>query len=180
MQNKGRQEKTGGEKKIAEQTQKIVRLGDVDIPTSDTIVHGLTKIYGINWSLANAIVNALGFDKKTKFDNLDETSLEKLKNAIYNPKSIGIPTWLLNWRRFDPNSPEHYVGNQLKSIEEMYMETLKNSGTWRGYRHQFNYKVRGQRTRSRGANVKGRIGMAVGVLKKAGKKPTQQQTEEKK
>ncbi len=169
MQGKGKPEQ--GAVKKEEQLQKIVRIGDVDINTTDTVLHGLTKIYGISWSLSNAIVNVLGLDRKTKFEELDQQTMDKLKDIIVNPKKYGIPNWLLNWRRFDPNSPEHYIGNQLKSVEEMYIESLKTSGTWRGFRHQFNYKVRGQRTRSRGANVKGRIGMTVGVTRKS----TQQQ-----
>jgi small subunit ribosomal protein S13 len=38
----------------------------------------------------------------------------------------------------------------------------KESNTWKGYRHAYGQKVRGQRTRSTG-----RTGMTVGVLRKA-------------
>jgi ribosomal protein S13 len=48
----------------------------------------------------------------------------------------------------------------------MDVESLKAKRCYRGVRHIHSYKVRGQRTRSRGANVRGRVGSTVGVVKK--------------
>lgn len=157
---KGKEEKGKVE---AEKEEKILRIGDVDIPVTMKIYRGLMKIHGISYSLASAIVNLLDIRDK-KFEELDEQTLNKLIDVVYNPKKY-LPSWLLNYRRFDEK--EHHIGDELRSVDQIHIEEIKNSGTWRGFRHQFNYKVRGQRTRSRGANVRGRVGQTVGVMRKA-------------
>ncbi|MCW1291608.1 MAG: 30S ribosomal protein S13 [Candidatus Rehaiarchaeum fermentans] len=158
---KGSKEQEKEKKEIKE--EKIIRLGDVDIPASFSIYKGLLRIHGISYSIANAIIRKLQLENKT-FGDLDSNTIEKIKELMSQPSKY-LPNWLLNYRT--EGEKEHYFGDELKSKDRLHLEELKNSGTWRGFRHQLNYKVRGQRTRSRGANVKGRVGSIVGVTKKS-------------
>ena len=81
---------------------------------------------------------------------------------------MSLPDWLYNWRRDDTTGLDyHLLSTELRSKMTMHIQNIKNSRSYRGYRHSFNYKMRGQRVRSRGANFRGRVGGTVGVSKKS-------------
>ena len=54
------------------------------------------------------------------------------------------------------------MGGQVGDTGTLTIERDKTTYTWRGFRHTYGQKVRGQRTRSTG-----RTGMTVGVLRKS-------------
>ena len=56
----------------------------------------------------------------------------------------------------------HYISSDLVYVVRQDIDHEKDAYTWRGYRHTYGQKVRGQRTRTTG-----RTGMTVGVLRKA-------------
>ncbi|MGC8516873.1 MAG: 30S ribosomal protein S13 [Candidatus Acidifodinimicrobium sp.] len=146
--------------------KRIIRIGDTDLDGDKSVISQLIRIYGVSASYANAIINALNLEAKTKLQDLNEETINKLKEALINPQKYGIPLWLLNWQKeVESGASKHKVGSELKSKNALNLQQIKLLRTFRGIRHQFGYKVRGQKTRSRGANEKGRIGKTIGVTK---------------
>ena len=78
-----------------------------------------------------------------------------------------MPRYMLNKRKnFDTGADVHYVGNDLTFSIRQDVNREVNLRTWKGYRHQYGQKVRGQHTRSTG-----RTGATMGVVKKSALKP---------
>ena len=160
--------------------RKIFRIGDDDLPGYKKIRNVFRDIYGVSFSYSNAIIKAINIDPNKKLQDLDENSMGRLKDALYNPSAYGIPKWMYNWRKEEETGVDkHYIGNDLMAKNNLNIQNIKLSGSYRGYRHQFGYKLRGQRTRSRGANFKGRVGPTVGVTKKKEQVQQQQQQQKK-
>lgn len=98
---------------------------------------------------------------------MDEKELNELKDALSDPFKYKLPHWIFNWRKDEETGLNyHLLSNELKSKTTMHIQKIKTSRSYRGYRHSFNYKLRGQRVKSRGSNVHGRIGSSLGVIKK--------------
>jgi small subunit ribosomal protein S13 len=152
--------------------KRIIRIGDTDLDGDKSVISQLIRIYGVSASYANAMVNALNIEANSKLQDLNEEMITKLKEALTNPQKYGIPLWLLNWQKeLETGISKHKVGNELKSKNALNLQQIKLLRTYRGVRHQFGYKVRGQKTRSRGANEKGRVGKTIGVTKAKEMKP---------
>ncbi len=149
-----------------EEFKKIIRIAEADLDGSKRIEHALTSIRGVGWSYANAIRNVLGFENK-KLSELSEEEIKKIKEVLESPEKFGIPMWMYNRRRDTKSGKDvHVISSDLELVNKMDIRRLKGLKTYRGVRHSYNYKVRGQRTRSRGANVRGRRGSTVGVVRK--------------
>jgi small subunit ribosomal protein S13 len=152
--------------------RRIIRIADTDIDGSKELKDALRLITGIGFSFANAIVKSIGVNGEKKLQDLSGEELDKLKNAMKNPHSAGVPGWMYNWRRDETTGLDvHLIGNELKSKHTLHIQEIKTSRSYRGYRHSFNYKLRGQRVKSRGANFKGRVGSTLGVTKKSAAAP---------
>ncbi|MEM3791260.1 MAG: 30S ribosomal protein S13 [Candidatus Micrarchaeaceae archaeon] len=157
----------------------IVRLAGRDVRGDLRIDRALAEVKGIGHNLAAALVKRLyereGIDKNAKIGELDEKQLESVEKIIKDPKSYNIMPYLLN-RRKDRETKEDMllVGTDLivKTKQDIDYEIKIQS--WRGFRHQYGQKVRGQRTRSTG-----RTGIAVGVMKKAAKEAAKKEEEKK-
>ncbi|MCD6547212.1 MAG: 30S ribosomal protein S13 [Nanoarchaeota archaeon] len=153
--------------------KKIIRIADTDLDASKKIEHALISIKGVSWSYAHAVRKALGLDN-VALESLPEEDIERIKQALKEPQKFGIPSWLYNRRKDIVTGKDyHLVSSDLVLSHNLDLKRLKSIKCYRGIRHMFNYKVRGQRTRSRGANVRGRVGATVGVVRrkqKPGKK----------
>lgn len=146
--------------------KKVIRIAGADLDDAKRIEHALISIKGISWTYAHAIRMALGFDN-LKLTDLSDEQIEKIKQVLAEPSKFGIPSWIYN-RQKDIRSGKnlHLISSDLILANNMDIRRLKNMRSYRGVRHFYNYKVRGQRTRSRGANVRGRTGSTVGVVRK--------------
>jgi small subunit ribosomal protein S13 len=151
---------------LSQTATKIVRIAESDLDGNKKLEHGLTKIKGVSWSYAHAVRNALGLPNK-KIADLSDEEINKIREALGNPEKFGIPDWLCN-RRTDPVTGKtmHILSSDLVLVGKIDVKRLKTMRCFRGIRHAYGYKVRGQRTRSRGANVRGRVGGTVGVIRK--------------
>ncbi len=177
-QGKSQQGKPPAPKVVGE--RKIIRIADTDLNGDKKVGDALRDIHGVSFSFSNAVMRVLGIEYNKKLQEIDDNTLSKLKEALYDPKKYNIPVWLCNWRKDEHSGLDyHYVGNELKSKVTLHIQNIKSSRTYRGYRHSFNYKLRGQRVKSRGANTRGRIGSTMGVTKKTAQQQ-QAGTEEKK
>jgi small subunit ribosomal protein S13 len=94
---------------------------------------------------------------------LTEKEVSDIEAAIKNPSLIGIPNWYLNRRKdSDTGTDKHLLTSDLDFTISNDIEREKTVYSWRGYRHMFGLRVRGQCTRTTG-----RKGGAVGVKKVA-------------
>jgi len=147
--------------------KKIIRIANADLDGSKRVEHALIKIKGVSWALSHAIREVMGLPRDTLLSDLSKEQLDKIKEILESPAKFGIPSWLLNRRR-DPVTGKdlHIYASDLVLTHKMDIRRLQNMRCYRGIRHMFNLKCRGQRTRSNGANVRGRKGGTVGVVRK--------------
>jgi len=142
----------------------IVRIVGNDIFGEKKAIVGLTQIRGIGYIFAKAILDSLQIDSNTNIGFLNEQQVQSIEKIIENPISANFPAWFLN-RRKDLESGKnlHLITSDIELTVRNDIEREKTTNSWRGIRHMFGLKVRGQRTRTTG-----RKGGAVGV-KKGGK-----------
>ena len=141
--------------------QHIVRILGNDIPGDKKIIVGLTQIRGVGYMFANTILNTLKIDPNQRMGHLSTDHIQLIEKIIKDPLSSDFPSWFLN-RRKDVESGEdkHLITSDIAFTVRNDIEREKTTGSWRGIRHMFGLKVRGQRTR-----CTGRKGGAVGVAK---------------
>jgi small subunit ribosomal protein S13 len=139
----------------------IVRIVGNDIPGERKLIIGLTQIKGIGYNFATAILDNLKINPNSNVGYLSDSEVQAIEKLITDPSSANFPTWFLNRRK------DVETGNDLHLLTSDIDFTLRNdierervTSSWRGYRHLYGLKVRGQRTR-----CTGRKGGAVGVAK---------------
>ena len=142
----------------------IVRIVGNDIHGEKKLVVGLTQIRGIGFIFANAILDKLEINNNGYIGNLTDAQVTSIENLIKNPSSGGFPDWFLNRRKdVETGKNMHLITSDIALTVRNDIEREKGVSSWRGIRHMFGLKVRGQCTRTTG-----RKGGAVGV-KKGGK-----------
>lgn len=139
---------------------KIIRIAGTDLDGSLPVERALKKIRGVGYGFARSIRIAGAWPKEKKFEDLNDKELEWVKEILKDPAKFNMPAWFLNRRT------SHQISSELELIQKQDIEFLKRIRCRRGIRHMYNYKVRGQRTRSCGANVHGRVGQTMGVARK--------------
>ncbi len=122
---------------------------------------GLSQIKGIGHMFANSMLQVLKISPHQKIGNLTAEQVSAIEKIIQDPKAANFPIWFLN-RRQDIETGEdmHLVTSDIAFNIRNDVEREKTLFSWRGYRHMYGLKVRGQRTR-----CTGRKGGAVGVAK---------------
>jgi len=153
---------------MSEEFRHILRIIDKDVDGTLKAPYALKKIKGINLSLANAILKKAEINPDTRAGFLTEADVEKIEEIIREPATYGIPNWLLNRRKeLETGKDRHLISADLVLRTKMDIDQMKGIKSWRGYRHAYGLKVRGQRTKTTG-----RSGKALGVKKKAFLRPT--------
>ena len=146
----------------------IVRIVNTDIDGNKKIGHALTKIKGIGYMYANAVLNKLKIDKEKKTGHLSDSEVSELNKIVKNPQEYNFPSWLMN-RRKDMESGEdiHLLTADLDFTKTGDLRRLQKIKTYRGMRHMWGLPVRGQRTK---ANFRKNKGKVKGVQRRAGAK----------
>jgi small subunit ribosomal protein S13 len=146
---------------LSTQYENLIRILGNDIPGERKMLVGLTQIRGVGMMFANAIISHLKIEPNSNIGNLNADQVESIEKIIQDPESFNFPIWFLN-RRKDPETGKdmHLVTSDIAFNVRNDIEREKSVFSWRGYRHMFGLKVRGQRTR-----CTGRKGGAVGVEK---------------
>ena len=125
-------------------------------------VYALTGIKGISLSLANAVLRKAGLNPDLRVGFLTETDIGKIEEIIKEPPKYGLPNWLFNRRKNEETGKDtHLIRADLALRTKMDIDQAKEIRSWRGYRHAYGLKVRGQRTKTTG-----RAGKSLGVKKK--------------
>jgi small subunit ribosomal protein S13 len=153
---------------MSEEFRHILRITDTDVDGTLKTPYALKRIKGISLSLANAILKKAGVDPNIRVGFLTDANIEKIEEIIEEPAKYGIPNWLLNRRKdAETGKDRHVLSADLVLRTKMDIDQMKEIKSWRGYRHAYGLKVRGQRTKTTG-----RSGKALGVKKKALVRPT--------
>jgi small subunit ribosomal protein S13 len=155
------------QKEEAESFRGIVRIAGKDVRGQVTLVRSLDAVRGIGHTMAAAaariIEKELSLKQDMRVGDLTEEQVEKIDKILYTLHEYGVPKFLLNRRSdFLTGTDRHVIMNDLIFENTQDVEREKKIYSWKGYRHTYGQKVRGQRTRNTG-----RTGMAVGVLRKA-------------
>ena len=112
----------------------MARLAGVDLPRDKRVEVALTYIYGIGRSRSNQMLAAAGVNPNTRVKDLDESSLNSLREYIdQNFKTEG------DLRR--------EVSSDIRRKVEI--------GSYQGLRHRRGLPVRGQRTHTNARTRKG-------------------------
>jgi small subunit ribosomal protein S13 len=142
--------------------QHIIRFAGTDIEGTQPVTYALTNVKGIGIKLANAIIEKAGVNPETRMGFLSSAEVEKIEDIVINPVKYGIPMWLLNRRKdLETGKDIHLLGSDLVLQTKNDIDQMKKIRSWKGFRHSYGLKVRGQRTRTTG-----RKGKAIGVKKK--------------
>ena len=145
----------------------IVRIAGKDVKGQIPLRRALLKVRGIGPTLSNSaaqiIHKELGISPEIQVGELDESKIEKIDAVLFNIGNYAVPKYLFNHRgEFNDGADKHFIMNDLIFAVKQDIEREKKSFSWKGYRHSYGQKVRGQRTRNTG-----RTGMSVGVMRKA-------------
>jgi len=147
---------------MSEEFRHILRITGTDVDGTLKASYALTKIKGISLNLSNAILKKAGVNPDTRAGFLTEADIERIEEIINEPAKHGLPGWLLNRRKdLETGKDSHLITADLVLRTKMDIEQVKEMKSWRGYRHAYGLKVRGQRTKTTG-----RKGKALGVKKK--------------
>ena len=147
---------------MSEEFRHRLRIIDTDVDGTLKVSYALSKVKGVGPSLAEAMLRKaeISSDKRAGF--LSEAEIDRLEELIKDPGKGGLPSWLFNRRKDQETGKDtHLISSDLVLRTKMDIEKMKEIKSWRGYRHAYGLKVRGQRTKTTG-----RAGKALGVKKK--------------
>lgn len=145
----------------------IIRIAGKDINGSLNIERSLQNIKGIGSNMAKILTSIiekkLKINKTSTMGSLNDEQIKDIEKILKTPSEYNIPKYLLNRRKSNENGEDlHIIGNDLLFAVRQDINRQITLKTWKGFRHQFGLKVRGQSTRSTG-----RTGSSIGVVKKA-------------
>src|SRR6185503_2924372 len=145
----------------ASEYKHILRIAGKDIEGSKKVIVAISEIKGVGYNFAQVITQSLNINPDKRVGFLTDGELREIEQAIVNPANAGIPQWYSNRRKnMDTGSTQHLITSDLDFAASNDIDREKVVMSWRGYRHMFGLRVRGQRTRTTG-----RKGGAVGVKK---------------
>lgn len=145
----------------------IIRIAGKDIQGHVPLRNALLRVKGISHSMASPAASILSeelkIDKYIQVGELTDEQVEKIDAILFSLGKYKIPKFMMNRNsdRLD-GTDRHVIMNDLLFALRDDIENEKKAYTWKGHRHAYGQKVRGQKTRNTG-----RKGMAVGVLRKA-------------
>ena len=146
---------------MSSQYENLIRILGNDIPGEKKTLIGLTQVRGIGYMFANSILQILKVDPDSRIGTLSQENISSIEEMIQDPKSANFPTWFLNRQKdVETGDDLHLLTSDIAFNIRNDIEREKGVFSWRGYRHMYGLKVRGQRTR-----CTGRKGGAVGVAK---------------
>jgi small subunit ribosomal protein S13 len=125
----------------------LARIAGVDLPKTERIEIGLTRIFGIGRSLSKRILDEVSVNPDIRVKDLTDEDTVKIRSIIER---------------------DHRVEGDLRRDISMSIKRLIDIGSYRGLRHRRGLPVRGQRTRTNARTRKGPR-KTVGVRRKAAK-----------
>ena len=123
----------------------MARIAGVNIPLNKRAEVGLTYVFGIGRSTANAILKDTKVDPNTYVKDLTDDEVVKLREAVESQE----------------------VEGDLRRERSQNIKRLSEIGAYRGLRHRRGLPVRGQRTKTNARTRKGPRRMSVAAKRKA-------------
>lgn len=159
--------KEASKKEESESFRGIVRIAGKDVRGQIPLKRALLHVRGIGHTVAAAAAKAvdvkLKISPETRVGDLTEKQVEDIDAVLFNLGDTDMPRFLLNRNKdFNSGGNRHVIMNDLIFEVSQDVDREKKLFTWKGFRHTFGQKVRGQRTKNTG-----RHGMAVGVIRKS-------------
>ena len=124
----------------------MARIAGVDLPKSERIEIGLTRIFGIGRSVSRKILDEAHVNPDTRVKDLKDDDAVKLRAIIER---------------------DYRVEGDLRRDVGMSIKRLQDIGSYRGLRHRASLPVRGQRTKTNARTRKGPRKAVVGKKKEA-------------
>jgi small subunit ribosomal protein S13 len=154
-----------GKESDKEEIRGIVHLVGRDVKGTMPLARALRNIKGVGMRLApifsEIISHKLNVPLTTQIGRLSEEQVDELERIVKTPVEHGVPSYMTNRRKDRETGKDiHVVGDDLTFSVKQDIDLEKNIYTWRGYRHAYGQKVRGQGTRT-----SGRSGLTVGVAR---------------
>jgi small subunit ribosomal protein S13 len=112
----------------------MARIEGVDLPRNKRVEVGLTYLYGIGPTRAQAILTQTKVNPDTRVKDLSEADVAAIREFI---------------------TKNYKVEGDLRREVQMSIKRLIEIGSYRGMRHRRNLPVRGQRTRTNSRTRKG-------------------------
>jgi len=146
----------------AQEFRHIVRILGSDSAGTLKVSYAISEIKGVSLSLANAVLKKAGVNPDMRAGFLTETDIQRIEDVITDSAKYNLPAWLFNRRKdLETGKDLHLITADLVLRTKTDIDQAKEIRSWRGYRHAYGLKVRGQRTKTTG-----RAGKALGVKKK--------------
>ncbi len=111
-------------------------ISGVNIPDSERLEIGLTRLYGIGRAISKRIIDEIQIDPNMRVKKLTEEDITKIRSAIDRNR---IP-----------------IEGDLRREVQMNIRRLMDIHTYRGNRHRRHLPVRGQRTKTNARQKRGR------------------------
>ena len=126
------------------------------------VEQGLTQIRGVGRRFAQAVVKISEVNPRARIGAIAEKDLNQIEEILLDPLSYGIPEWMVNRKKdFRTGDNLHVLGNRLDLQVKQDIDRMKRIRSYKGVRHRYGLKVRGQKTKSTG-----RHGLVIGVVRK--------------
>jgi small subunit ribosomal protein S13 len=147
---------------MSQEYRYIVRIMGTDVTGTLKTSYAVAQVKGVSMSLSNAVLKKAGVNPDHRVGLLTESDVAKIEDVIRDPVKYGIPSWMYNRRKdVESGKDAHVLGADLAFKIKTDIDGAKEIRSWRGYRHAYSLKVRGQRTKTTG-----RQGKSLGVKKK--------------
>ena len=147
---------------MSQEYRYILRIMGTDAPGTLKTSYAVARIKGVSASLSNAVLKKAGVNPDLRVGFITESDIAKIEDVIRDPAKYNLPSWLFNRRKDSETGKDiHLLSADLILRTKMDIDQVKEIRSWRGYRHAYGLKVRGQRTKTTG-----RAGKALGVKKK--------------
>ena len=147
---------------MSQEYRHILRIMGTDVSGTLKASYAVAEIKGVSSSLANAVLKKAGVNPDQRVGFMTESDVSKIEDVIKDPVKYGIPAWMFNRRKDSESGKDmHVLSAELALKIKTDIDGAKEIRSWRGYRHAYGLKVRGQRTKTTG-----RAGKALGVKKK--------------
>jgi small subunit ribosomal protein S13 len=147
---------------MSQEYRYIVRIMGTDVQGTLKTAYAVAQIKGVSASLSNAVLKKAGVNPDLRVGLLTDSDVTKIEDVIRDLTNLNIPIWMFNRRKdSDSGKDMHLLSSDLAYKIKTDIDGAKEIRSWRGYRHAYNLKVRGQRTKTTG-----RAGKALGVKKK--------------
>ena len=112
----------------------MARIEGVDLPRNKRVEVGLTYLFGVGPTRAQAILSATKVSPDTRIKDLTEAEVSAIREFV---------------------SKNYKVEGDLRREVQLNIKRLIEIGSYRGLRHRRNLPVRGQRTKTNSRTRKG-------------------------